>query len=78
MEWAAQGELDGRRSGTVACGPLNQGPPTQNFAFNEPVPPWRADLFPPPVLTGIPQDFQARPVRDPALITLLRRTGPPC
>lgn len=75
---AAQGELAGRRSGTVACGPLNQGRAGQDAAWTEPLPPWRADRFPLPALTGIPLDCQTRAVRNPALLTLLRRTGPPC
>jgi hypothetical protein len=75
---AAQAELAGRRDGTVACGPLHQGPAGHSFAFDQPVPPWRADRYPPPLLAAVSQDFQSRPVRNPALVTVLSRTGPPC
>jgi hypothetical protein len=78
MDAAAQAELAGRQSGTVACGPLHNAPAGQNQTFNEPVPLWRADRFPPLALAVVPQDFQARPVRNPALLTILKRTGPPC
>jgi len=77
LDWAVQAESAGPRAGAIACGPLNAGPVPQS-AWGEVLPPWRADRYLPPVLAAVPPDFQARPVLDPALVTVLKRTGPPC
>lgn len=76
---AALAETTGAYGGTVACGPRDRsggnGPDTA--AWTEPIPPWLVG-FAPPALTGtIQPSNRTVAVRDPAVATILLRTGPP-
>jgi len=79
--WSADGaiwqELSGHRDGVVVCGPLRPSPAPSTQGTPANFPSWRLlDGQPPVVRAAEPRQAAGR-IADPAIATLLLRTGPP-